>query len=118
MANIELWQQEAAKLGGESLVQVITDIRDDQLRIIERLDQMDERHKNAEANLSRLFSAFPAQDVEGHRRYHELMIKRNEEIRSLRMAIQEKTISGLIFAAIGFVFIAVWHEVKSKMWGN
>jgi hemerythrin len=60
-----------------------------------------------------LQKAFPAEDAEGHRRYHEAIIEKTAEIRRLRQAIQEKTISGLIWAAIVWFGIAVFHEFQS-----
>ena len=58
-----------------------------------------------------MFVAFPQGDFDGHRRYHETMIEMLAERRRLRQAIQEKTISGLIWAALVGVGIAIWHEL-------
>lgn len=113
MRKDELWQQEAKKLGGESLVEVIEEIRDGQRAMLDRLKQMDERHSASEAAIASINRAFPSADFEGHRRYHETMIEMISERRRLRMAIQEKTISGLIWAGIVGVSLAVWHELIS-----
>ena len=59
--------------------------------------------------------AFPHGDFEGHRRYHETMIEMLAERRRLRQAIQEKTISGLIWAALVGLGIAVWHELLALL---
>jgi hypothetical protein len=111
MAVEELWQQETKKLGGESLVQVIEEIRDNQRVMLDRLDLMERRHSASEASISLLNRAFAGGDIEGHRRYHELIIENTAEKRRLRIAIQEKTISGLIWAAIVGCGAAVWHEL-------
>lgn len=58
---------------------------------------------------------FPGGDAEGHRRYHELLIEELEERRKLRRAIQEKTISGLVWAAIVGLGMAVWHELQTHI---
>lgn len=94
----ELWQQQAEKLGGEALVETI--------------EQMAQDIHEIKKNVSDLTtSAFPGGDVEGHRRYHALMIERTEEIRRLRRAIQEKTISGLIWAFLVFLSLCVYSYV-------
>jgi len=109
----ELWQQEATRLGGERLVQIITEIRNGQKEIIDQLDEMNTRHTKAEEALAQLNKAFPAGDIEGHKRYHETMIIMLEERRRLRQAVQEKTISGLVWAGIVGVGMLVWHELQN-----
>ena len=52
-------------------------------------------------------SAFVDGDTDSHRRYHEEIVRRNEELRRLRMAIQEKTLSALIWVVV------VWLGAKS-----
>ena len=59
--------------------------------------------------------AFPAGDIEGHRRYHEVMIEDIESRKRLTQAIIEKTISGLVWAAVVGIGIAVWHELESLL---
>lgn len=117
MEQIELWQQQAEKLGGESLVQVITELRDGQREILDRLDDMDERHTVSEEAIRQLNKAFPGGDTEGHRRYHETMIAMLEERRRLRIAIQEKTISGLVWGGMVLVALAMWQFVIAKVKG-
>ena len=73
------------------------------------------RMKKAEADIIELKAAFPNGDVAGHCRYHEVMIQKLEETRRLRVAIQEKTISGLIWAAILAGGTAIWHAVKDAL---
>lgn len=75
----ELWQEQAHKLGGEDLVGKISEIAD---------------------GIRDIKSAFPDSNFEGHRRFHELEIEKFAERRRLRIAIQEKTISGLIWAGV------------------
>lgn len=108
----ELWQLEARKLGGDRLVNVIVELRDGQNKILERLDGMENRHKASEDALKLLGSAFPDGDFAGHNRYHKYLIDKLEERRKLRIAIQEKTISGLVWAAVVGLGLAVWHELQ------
>jgi hypothetical protein len=57
----------------------------------------------------RFAEAFPGGDHVGHCRYHDLMIDEIEERRKLRRAVQEKTISGLVWAGIVGLALASWH---------
>lgn len=70
------------------------------------------RLEAVEEDVAALKRAFPSGDVEGHRRYHELMIEQIEERRRLRRAISEKTISGLIWAGMVGMGVAVLHYLK------
>lgn len=58
-----------------------------------------------------LMKAFPADDVDGHRRYHELLIEHEQQRIHLRQAIIEKTLSGLIWMGLVFVGTSVWKYV-------
>ena len=75
------------------------------------LVEMRDRFDQVDARLTQFMTAFPADDIEGHRRYHELIIEEIEERRKLRRAIQEKTISGLIWAGLVGIAMAVWNEL-------
>lgn len=55
--------------------------------------------------------AFPANDVDGHRRAHEVMMEDIQAKKKLAQAIKEKTISGLVWAAMVGAGIAFWHEI-------
>lgn len=67
--------------------------------------------------VDQLLTAFPAGDLDGHRRYHEVQIQRLEETRRLRVAIQEKTISGLIWAGVVWVAYSAFHSVAEYIKG-
>ena len=93
-------------------------VDDHDVRIGDALLSIDRHQVEANSKLDGLgkkidsiFGAFPHGDFEGHRRYHETMIEMLIERRRLRQAIQEKTISGLIWAALVGVGIAVWHQI-------
>lgn len=59
--------------------------------------------------------AFPAGDIDGHRRYHEVMIEEIESRKRLTQAILEKTISGLLWSLVVGIGIAIWHELLRMM---
>jgi hypothetical protein len=82
--------------------------------IDERLDSL-ERWRD-EVN-QKLVDAFPAGDVHGHRRYHELMIEQIEERRRLRRAVMEKTVAGLVWGTLATVAVACWHYLKALLKG-
>lgn len=87
----------------ERIIRLLTDIREAQ-------QATDLRVVTAEGNLTRhIDAAFPGGDPEGHRRYHETQIEILAEKRRLRIAIQEKTISGLVFAGIILLLTALYH---------
>lgn len=100
-----LWQKQARELGGEGLVTVIEGMAQDLNNMKYRLDMMDKH----------ILKAYPGGDLEGHRRYHELMIQRNEEIRGLKQAIKEKTLTGLVWSAMAFIGWCVWSAIKQKI---
>lgn len=77
----------------------------------ERLDSLERWRLDME---KRFADAFPGGDHIGHCRYHTLMIENLEERRKLRMAVQEKTISGLVWAALVALGIAVWQYLKGQ----
>jgi hypothetical protein len=71
-------------------------------------------HADIMAELRAIREAFPGGDTEGHRRAHETMIELLEERRKLRIAVQEKTISGLIWAGIVAILTSIYHQYFTK----
>lgn len=63
-----------------------------------------------------ILAAFPGSDIEGHRRYHEMQIALLEERRKLRAAIQEKTISGLVWMFL--MGVGAFIVLGVKTWLN
>lgn len=74
-------------------------------------NDMTRRIETLEAGHKRLIRAFPANDLEGHRRAHEAMIEDVRSRKALTQAIKEKTISGLVWSAMVALGFACWHEV-------
>lgn len=111
-----LWQQDVPIPGDENtLLAAVNEMRKEVHAILKRLDQMDNRHKAMEEAQAKLQDAFPEGNTEGHRRFHELQIQRLAELRSLRIAIQEKTISGLLWSAVVFLAMAAWTYLKKAL---
>lgn len=80
----------------------------------ERFENLERRMDEVEHNFA---AAFPNGDHVGHCRYHSIMIEQIEERRRLRIAVQEKTISGLVWAAIVGIGLAAWAYVKAQVKG-
>lgn len=92
----------------ENIRDLLTEIRDNQQIAARRIAAL-------EANmLAHIAQAFPGGDAEGHRRYHQVQIEMLDERRRLRVAIQEKTISGLLWAALVAAGTAVYHYYVGK----
>jgi len=102
------WKQEARKLGCDKLVEKLIDMETAHKALLSSADTTEDRMRDAEVSIQRLYSAFPSSDIDGHRRYHELIIAQTEELRQLKVAIREKTYSGLIWAAIVGFAVMVW----------
>lgn len=103
------WKAEAQKFGGDALVEKIVEIIKTQNEFRDILRSYDDRHDQHEAGFAMLLKAFPGGDTEGHRRAHEAMIERTAELRRLRIAIQQKTLEGLVWAIIVGAGIVFWN---------
>lgn len=91
----------------------ITDIRhDDSMR---RLFVLETKMDKLCAKMDDFSKAFPGNDLEGHCRYHATMIEILAEKRKLRIAIQEKTISGLVWGLLVFIGFSVWEYVQRRL---
>jgi len=114
----DAWIQEARKLGGANLVDVITELRDGQRTIIQQLGSIQKENEARDSSIAQLKDAFPANDYGGHRRYHEILIAQLEEQRKFRITIKEKFIISLLWMFVIFCGMAIWDYVKSKMVGH
>ena len=61
--------------------------------------------------------AFVGDDLDGHRRYHQTVIEMLEERRKLRLAIQEKTITGLVWVFLCWLVAATSSEIANALKG-
>lgn len=100
---------------GPDIGPVLSDIKNTQRETLRRLEAVEKQQESISTILEKIMGAFPEGDVDGHCRYHQLMIERTEEVRRLRAAIQEKTISGLLWSFMVFVGVTIWHYLKAKL---
>lgn len=101
----ELWQQEAARIGGPIFAEVLIEMRDSQRLVVEKVTAL-------EASNARLMSGFPANDVDGHRRYHEAVIEwrelRNKMVREGLIKVAQ---AGAL-AGAGILVGILWKAFK------
>lgn len=101
----ELWQQEARLLGGPTLAEVLMEMRDNQRDLFTKLAEMQE-------SADKLMTGFPAQDVDGHRRYHESVIEwrelRNKMVREGMIKVGQ---AGML-AGAGILVGILWKAFK------
>lgn len=99
-------------MGGQTLVQLLTDMRDNQLEMRADMEQLTKKVGTLQAANERLLSGFPADDVEGHRRYHESVIEwrelRNKMVREAMMKVAQ---AGTL-AAFGWLALAIWKSFR------
>ncbi len=111
-----LKEQEPKKLTSvDDLVKVLMEVSENQKALADRITAIEFSIDAAIKNHIR--AAFAGGDVDGHRRAHESMIELIEEKRKLRVAIQEKTISGLIWVVIVWVFWAMLSKLRVMLGG-
>ena len=103
----EGFYQEAEKMGMPNLGKAIDELVQGQRAFLRRMEAAEQRHDSQDEKIKNLEGAFADGDYDGHRRYHKVLIESLEERRRLRKAIQEKTISGLVWAAI------VWLSTRA-----
>lgn len=106
------WQQEAERMGGQPLVALLTEMRDNQLDMRADVEQLSQKVSSLQAANERLLSGFPADDVEGHRRYHESVIEWRElRNKMVREALLKVAGAGTL-AAFGWLALAIWQSFK------
>jgi hypothetical protein len=108
----KLWQDEAMRMGGQPLVQLLSEVRDNQLDLMATVEGLSAKVTHLEATNKRLLSGFPADDVEGHRRYHESVIEWRELRNKMVREALAKVASAGALAAFGWLALAVWQSFK------
>jgi hypothetical protein len=106
----QTWQQEAARFGGPALVHMLSELRDGQLDVVASMEALNAKVSQHDRATVHLMTAFPASDVDGHRRYHESVIEwrelRNKVVRECLVKAAQATTLG----ALGWVALAIWKS--------
>jgi hypothetical protein len=109
----EYWQTEAREKVGEATVQAINGMVEGQRIFNKRLKNMEDNHRVIHSKVELLASAFPDNDFEGHKIYHQQLIEYFAWRKKFQRAIIEKTLLSLIYAGIIFLALAVYHELQT-----
>jgi hypothetical protein len=101
--------QELARAGFPGLAQIVSDLRDGQLDLQASMEELRTENVQQNAIIARLLSGFPADDVEGHRRYHQSVIEwrelRNKLVRDCLVNAAKAT----SLTALGWLAYAIWQ---------
>jgi DNA-binding transcriptional MerR regulator len=95
-------------LPGEEIKDKLDNIEIKQTEMLKKLEDVG-------VSLNEIKSAFPDEDFSGHARYHQALIERNVELRRLRVAIVEKSLSALVWLLIIWLGSALWREVVEHL---
>lgn len=79
------------------------------------LEELDVVHKRMDELERKFHEAFPGGDYTGHCRYHDIQIEMLLARRQLIAAVQEKTISGIVWAFFVVAGLAVWQWLKTQV---
>jgi len=100
------------RIGGQQLVQLLNEVRDNQLGMMANFDTLSKKMAEVQASNDRLLSGFPANDVEGHRRYHESVIEWRELRNKLVREALIKIASASALGAAGWLLLTIWQSFK------
>lgn len=107
--------QELARAGFPGLAQIVSDLRDGQLDLQASMDEMKTENAQLKAAIARLLSGFPADDVDGHRRYHQSVIEGRELRNKLVRTALEKAVGSGVLLGLGWLLLAVWQYFKFEV---
>lgn len=99
-------------MGGQSLVQLLSEMRDNQLDLMATVESMTAKVTQLDETNKRLLSGFPADDVDGHRRYHESVIEWRELRNKMVREALAKVASAGALAAFGWLALALWKSFR------
>jgi hypothetical protein len=104
--------QELARAGFPGLAQIVSDLRDGQLDLQASMEELKAESSQHKAAYARLLGGFPADDIEGHRRYHESVIEWRELRNKLVREALTKMVGAGVLAGFGWLALAFWQAFK------
>lgn len=60
-------------------------------------------------------SGFPDGDLDTHRKVHEGYMQEARDRAALWKSVREKTVTGVVWAMIGFIALACWEYMKAEL---
>jgi len=87
-------------------------------KILDILSAQSAQLASLEELMVKFATAIPGGDAEGHRMYHELVIKREQKKLARTEAIIEKSLAGLVWSGLVAVGSAIWYYIQHKLVGG
>lgn len=104
----KLRQQYLLDIGGQPLLDLMMDMHGMQVHHGRQIEDI-------QRNVTVLATGFPDGDIEGHRRYHESVIKWHElRNQVLRAALEKVTQAGAV-AGVGYLLLLFWEWFKLEV---
>jgi hypothetical protein len=104
----KLWQQTLLNIGGQPLLDILTEMHGMQVQHGKAIDDI-------QRNVAILATGFPDGDIEGHRRYHESVIKWHELRNQVLRAALEKVVQAGALAGFGYLAVLLWEWFKLEV---
>lgn len=89
-----------------------------ELAVLDILASQNEQLERLEKLCNRFVDAIPGDDPEGHRRYHELVIQREEDRAAIRKAVIEKSLAALVWSALVALGSSIWLYIQHHLGGT
>ncbi|MHB9838519.1 hypothetical protein Q8F57_027195 [Paraburkholderia terrae] len=103
----------------EQVVEAIEGLRSDlnqrHTENIDRLAVTDRLVHEAIGRIDQLHKAFPEGDCEGHRRYHEAVIRKMEDRAEFWKSLRNELASKGLWAVVLLLAAALWAYLKAKV---
>lgn len=110
-----LHDERLAAVTDPAIAALLRDLVTGQAQLLERVTEIETELQRQAAAAAAFVRAFPSGDLEGHRRYHELMIEDIETRKRMTRAITEKALGGIVLGAVAFIAAAVMFYVKAQL---
>jgi len=101
LTALKAWQEEAREVADAKHAENVA-----------RWETLDREIKSVTASMK---AAYPDGDADGHRRFHEAMIKKAEERAALFADLRRELAKKGLWAVIALLAVAVWTYFKSKV---
>lgn len=83
--------------------------------IADKVEGIKDRLDSLGNKIDQFLQAFPGEDVIGHRVYHELVIRKEQQREDIRKAVISKSLAGLMWGTLVFVLSAAWQGIKGNL---